>query len=201
MERFNQLDDVLRSCWNLLFRATVQRNSPFRTPVLTTIADAQPNARTVVMRSVDTAERQLLCYTDMRSAKVKELKANSIVCWVFWDESRKIQIRATGKTKLHNQDELAQAKWKDIPVRNRKDYATRAAPGTPQSKSKDYLPEYWNEESLALEKTEDFFENFVVIVCEVTQLDWLHLHREGHQRAKFNWNENTSKWDKTWLVP
>ncbi len=199
MERFEQLDDVLRSAWNLLFRSTVQRNDPFRTPVLTTINDDLPNARTVVLRSVDTTQRTLVCYTDYRSAKVAELQTNSETCWVFWNATRKIQIRAYGAIAIHHNDEVAKAQWQKIPVRNRKDYSTKAAPGTIQVSLENQLPDFWNESGLDIQKTEHFFESFVVLACEVTKIDWLHLHREGHQRALFTWQ--SEQWNSDWLVP
>lgn len=200
MERFNGLDDVLSTAWNLLFRATVQRRDPYRTPVLSTINQENiPDARTIVLRETKVQKRQLIFYTDTRSPKVEELKANPNICLVFWNPSRNVQVRASGRMLLEQGNAFSKEYWDKIAPKNRRDYSTINAPSNRSEKSEGFLPDFWEAADLTPQNTEAAFENFTVLVAQIDKLDCLHIHREGHQRAQFTWNGKA--WDKTWLVP
>jgi hypothetical protein len=41
--------------------------------------------------------------------------------------------------------------------------------------------------------------NFMVVCCEVEEIDWLQLGAEGHLRARFNWNGRA--WKGVWITP
>ncbi len=45
----------------------------------------------------------------------------------------------------------------------------------------------------------DGFDNFAVISCEVSAIDWLFLRAGGHLRARFDWNRDY--WDGKWIAP
>ena len=42
-------------------------------------------------------------------------------------------------------------------------------------------------------------ENFCVVRCKLTEIDWLHLRFEGHQRALFTREE--AEWSGRWIAP
>ncbi|MEM9884308.1 MAG: pyridoxamine 5'-phosphate oxidase family protein [Bacteroidota bacterium] len=197
MEKITDLDDLLRHSWNLLFRGAVQRRHAYHTPVLATMNASTPHARTVVLRETDTKKRRLIIYTDLRTQKVADIQVNPQASLVFWDKGKNTQIRASGTVHLHQKDEVAKKYWDKIPAKNRRDYATKQAPGS--EKEGDYLPAYWQEEELDASKTEVHFEHFAVLIVEVNQLDFLLLKREGHSRAKFEWKEE--QWKGSWVVP
>ncbi len=199
MERFDDLDDVLRSCWNLLYKGAVQTKDDFHTPVLATTNGQTPNARTVVLRETIPAERKLVAYSDIRSGKIEDIEQYPHACWVFWNPSKHIQIRATGKVTIHHKNELAAEKWAKITPAKRRDYATAKAPGHSKQFAENDLSPFWNNTVLNSDTTNMFFEHFVVLSTEVEEIDWLHLHREGHQRAKFYWVN--LEWQKMWAVP
>lgn len=199
MERINDLEELLRYTWNALFRGAVQNRHPYHTPVLATTNGEFPSARTVVLRETNVEERQLLIYTDARTHKVEDLKQCPFASVVFWDKGKSVQIRAKGKVTIHRQNELAKIKWDKIPAKNRRDYATINAPGTAKKKSENFLPEYWSAGDLTNEKTEEHYANFVVLVIEIREIDFLHLDRTGHQRAQFLWKDRS--WQKSWVVP
>ena len=199
MERINDLEELLRYTWNLLFRGAVQNRHPYHTPVLATTNGEFPSARTVVLRETKVEERQLLIYTDMRTPKVEDLQQCPFASLVFWDKGKSVQIRVKGEVHIHHQNEISKEKWGKIPAKNRKDYATVNAPGTTKDQKESFLPEYWSEDDLNSEKTEEHYANFVVLSIEITEIDFLHLDRSGHQRAQFLWqNQN---WQKAWIVP
>ena len=70
---YNDLSASLRHAWQMLGRATKDRRSAFHAPVVATAADDGPQARVMILRSVDAAARQLTFYTDTRSAKTLAL--------------------------------------------------------------------------------------------------------------------------------
>ncbi|MEM9991346.1 MAG: pyridoxamine 5'-phosphate oxidase family protein [Bacteroidota bacterium] len=199
MARFNNLEDIARTAWNLLYRATVERNNAFRTPIFTTSRAGMPNARTLVLREVNVQERQLLFYTDYRSPKVQELQASPNVCLVFWSSNRNVQIRAYGRTTIEYQNDVAKAYWEKIAPKNRRDYSTLISPSTSISAEEAYLPNFWQQQDITTQQTDYAFRHFALLSVLVEELDILHLHRAGHQRAKLYWKNE--QWQKTWLVP
>ncbi len=198
MERFKDLDGVLKMSWNLMFRATVQRHEPFRTPAIATVDGKTPHLRTVVLREVEVDERRLCFFTDFRSRKVSELAAHPLVTWLFWDARRKLQIRLQSHASFHRLDPTARHYWDKLPVAGRRSYATQQAPGQTAEFDTDGLPDFWRDD-LPTADTEFAYENFLVVACRAVACEVLHLHAEGHQRAAFSWEEN--EWQGRWLVP
>lgn len=198
MERFTKLDDFQRQAWNLLFRATIEHNSPLRTPALaTTDGRGTPRVRTVVLRKSDTEKRSLYYFTDIRSEKCRELKQQPKASALFWDPKRRIQLRCTGQIDIRHGDDEATAFWNDISKHGRKAYATQHAPGTPLEACSTGLPDNWSDQGLA--ETDIYRENFALLEHQIDVVDALHLEREGHQRAEFHWESD--QWRRSWLVP
>jgi len=198
MERFTILNDIQRQAWNLLFRATVEHHSPMRTPVLATSGNqGYPHVRTVVLRKSDTEKRSLYYFTDIRSDKCRELNHQPRASALFWDPKRHFQLRCSGQITIHHQDDIAAAFWQDISKHGRKAYATQRPPGTPLTEYSTGLPDNWSEQNLP--ETEAYWDNFALLVHQIDFMDALHLEREGHQRARFFWEND--QWKSTWLVP
>jgi len=198
MERFTDLNHYLKGAWNFLFRATVERNNPFRNASIASIEDGVPQNRIVVLREVNPQQRTLIYWTDKRSDKVAQLRSNPSLSALFWNEKRKLQIRASGTTTLLQNNDLTREAWDKIGIRGRKSYATSQAPGTTIEQDSDGLPAQWGDD-LDLQDTEYAYDNFMIILQEVTSMECLHLHQEGHQRARFDWNGEA--WQSSWLVP
>lgn len=199
MERFHQLDDMLQTTWNMLFRGATQRRNAFRTPILSSIQQDMPNARMVVLRKTNVATRQLLFYTDIRSPKVKELQANPNSCLVFWHPNKHLQVRAYGTIEIEAQNDFAKSIWDTIAPKNRKDYASLLAPSSSTDTPDNFLAPHWNVDTVTATDTTENYQNFAVLVATIERLDCLHLHSEGHQRTEFCWNGK--HWDSTWLIP
>ncbi|MGD1895314.1 MAG: hypothetical protein ACFB15_32575 [Cyclobacteriaceae bacterium] len=88
--------------------------------------------------------------------------------------------------------------WQEIPPSARGDYIGPLPPGSQTTQYTDNLPESFREEPTE-ENTEQGIGNFVLMVSEVQQLDFLKLRREGHLRAQFTWSHDL--WENTWLAP
>lgn len=197
MERFDTLDNFIHAAWHLLFQATVKRNDPLKTPVIGSLASGFLEMRTVVLRAVDIQNRRLTVFADKRSPKVTQLEKHHELYWLFWHPQRSIQIRAKGKAVLHQDNATTERYWKNIPIPGRSNYAAEIAPGTKSEQPTNGLPAFWNDKIL-LEQTEFAYSNFTVIESEISFVDVLHLHREGHQRGQFHWNDS---WQGHWAIP
>ncbi len=198
MERFDSPASFLHDSWHLLLKAAKKRKGDYQTPVIGTVESQQAQMRVVILREVGLQERQLAFFTDARSDKVAQLKEQARLSWLFWDAGKKVQMRMKGSVELHRKDELCRTYWDRLPVAGRKNYATAAPPGSLARQSTDGLPEAWQDD-MPLEETEYAFEHFMVVVSTIDQADLLHLHRDGHQRALFQWE--AGEWRGHWAVP
>lgn len=154
---------------------------PWRTPVLASVdQNGLPQARTVVLREVARASNQLCFYTDKRSPKVAQLRARPAVALLFWNPQTQWQLRITAKADVIERGERLEKVWQTLVSKGRTaDYLAPGAPGSPPECT-DQPP---SSHQLAL------------IVCDLVEMDWLHLDRNGHRRARLRDGE------LHWLTP
>lgn len=183
----------------MLAKGALQKKNPLHTATIGTVANQIPQLRTVVLRKADIISRQLFFYTDFRSTKVQQLLDNPTLSWLFYHPKANIQIRAIGQATIRHQDELTLTQWKTLPVYGRKTYGTEQAPSTALTQASDGLPVLWSSDNLTLLDTEYTYANFSIVACEIRELEWLHLQRSGHQRAKFEYVDKA--WAGQWIVP
>ncbi len=198
MQRFNSLDAYLDQCWRLLLNGATKKNDPLRFPVLGTAQNDVAHLRIVVLRKVEQAQRQLIFYTDVRSAKVAHFQQHPHLTSLFYHPKKQVQIRTEGSVRLHMQDELATSHWSRLPISLRKPYAPLDLPGSASQTPSDGTPDFWHPE-MDSSATEYAFANFALVVCTVDRIEALLLHPEGHQRAQFSWTGG--HWQNTWLIP
>lgn len=194
----DKLATILQDIWVGLSEGTRRYDHAFHTGVLATVNNqhnqAVPAIRTVVLRNVAAEKRQLICYSDVRATKIVQIRQQAAVSWLFYDPTRKIQVRAEGLATLHHEDEIAAAEWTHTSPPNQLNYATTFAPGVPllDPDPKLYYPS--NTDAAATSRA-----NFVVIISTISRFDWLELGTEQHVRAGFNWDGNL--FAASWLVP
>ena len=163
---------------------------PWRTPVLATFsAAAGPQARTVVLREVDLAQRRLTAWTDPRAPKAGQLDADPRAQWCFYDGVRRIQLRVSTEVRVHHGDAVARAAWARVPAGNLMNYRTARPPGS--------VIGHDSREDTAADDTGP--AHFAVLSATVMEFDWLWLGDAGHRRARFRWYG--TGWDEAWVVP
>jgi len=172
---------------------------PFRTPVLGTIGTRKSSVRTVVLRKGDSKTRALVCYSDYRAPKITDILANPVTEWLFYHPADRIQIRASGVTKVHYLNRIAEEAWSELPSLNRVSYCGSQPPGKPIAEPSMALAPGRRGRKLRKEETEIGRSNFAVVVTTVDRLDWLHLGEREHRRAGFTWNGADVA--GTWLAP
>jgi len=200
-EFYDDLAGTLERSWRLLETAVADPASPARTPVLISVdADGLAQGRTVVLRDFNRQQRQLKVYTDVRSAKVAQLRAQPNCTLVGYQPDPMIQLRLNTRAVIHHDNELTRDAWIVMPGPNRCNYLTDPDPGSLSVEPTDGRPVITAESVPAQKENEIAYSHFSVIVFTVNELEWLYLPRRGHRRAQFIWDDADSL-QSHWLIP
>jgi hypothetical protein len=194
---YNNIDLILDEIWSLLQRGVTDRNEDFRLPVVIVSATDSAEGRIVVLRGAFKDKNILRFHTDFRSSKIKSLKENKKIYFVFYNKKRKIQVRAEGVAIVHKDNEITKEAWTKTQMMSRKCYLSPQAPGDFINDSASDLSKDMGNEIPTYEQSEMGYKNFCVIESKIKSFEWLYLASQGHRRAKFMLDENKS----TWLVP
>lgn len=166
--------------------------------VVATCSASGADARTVVLRKVDTARKYVWFHTDARAAKVMQLEAFPNSTLLFWDDGQQCQLRLTVETRLHTDDYIADEHWQDLGISSRKAYLSEYQPGSARPAPYPGFPEQLGENLPSKEESEAGRKNFAVIECRVLAMEYLHLSRSGQTRARFRYEPESSM---AWLAP
>ena len=197
--KWDALDDVLKEVWKMLARGVTHSNDAFHWPVLGTTASNRISLRTVILREFIAADRVLVCHTDARAEKVHEIKQSPNISWLFYHPERKVQLRISGQSTLHTDDQFAEAQWAATKLASRLNYCTTEAPGTVIDKPSSGPPDFLLKKAPTLLESQHGRNHFMAIACRIESMDWLRLSTMGNRRARFEWNEDGLH--ATWLVP
>jgi hypothetical protein len=194
-----KLDAVLAGIWDSLAGAVRDLQHPFRTPVVATQSAEEYPLRTVVLRGADAVRRELSFHADIRSPKVRHIRRQPLVWWLFLDPGGRVQLRAEAEAVVHHQDELARSAWSNTPLSSRLNYCTPLDPGHTLQEPQEAWPEWSRGRDLTRQESEAGWQNFAIVLTTLRRLDWLRLDLAGHQRAGFAWKDGD--WQGRWLVP
>ena len=194
---YNNIDLILDEIWSLLQRGVADRNEDFRLPVVIVNSTDSAEGRIVVLRGAFKDKNILRFHTDFRSSKIKSLKENKKIYFVFYNKKRKIQVRAEGVAIVHKDNEITKEAWTKTQMMSRKCYLSPQAPGDFINDSASDLSKDMGNEIPTYEQSEMGYKNFCVIESKIKSFEWLYLASQGHRRAKFMLDENKN----TWLVP
>ena len=163
-------EDMYRAVWKQLQRAAHDRHHEWRTPVMSSVnSQGAPQARTVVLREVNTATKELTFYSDSRSPKVAELQTSPQTALVFWSKRLSWQLRVSARVRVDTAGPLLDAAWLRVSQSPAAaDYLSATAPGSPL-----HPPD----------NTPNQQHHMAILVAQVDVLDWLELARTGHRRA------------------
>jgi general stress protein 26 len=177
--------EIRQQIWKELGRASVDRHHAWRTPVLATLGcDGSPNARTVVLRKVDSNQQTLCFYTDARSAKVSELTKEPKAVLAFWSGGLNWQLRVKVEISVATDGPEIQALWQRVQQSaSAADYLATEAPGTERTTG------FRTAQNLSGD------HHFALLNAQVLQMDWLELGHGAHRRARLS----ADTWQ--WLVP
>ncbi len=198
---YDNLAGALERSWRLLEEAIGDPISPVRTPVLISVStDGLAQGRTVVLRGFNRQRRQLTIYTDARSAKVAQLRAQPTCTLVAYQPNPMMQLRLSTNAIVNHNNEITHEAWAVMPGPNRCNYLTDPDPGSISVQATDGRPVINAESVPTNDENEIAYSHFSVIVFTIKELEWLYLPRRGHRRAQFTWDEANSL-QSDWLIP
>jgi pyridoxamine 5'-phosphate oxidase len=172
--RIESLRLIETACWHEMAAAARERGHRWRVMTLATIDGDRADARSVVLREVDAAQRKVMFYTDERSPKVAQIQARPLGTAVAWCPSLSWQVRLRLHLSVQAQNDAARQRWSLLQMTpSAHDYMSPLAPGETLSDP--------GQDSGAR-------EHFAIVVAQVEALDWLELHADGHRRAVFDGN-------------
>ena len=173
--RLTSLAAIETEIWEELARCVRDKQHAWRAPVLATTDGSVADARVVILREVDIAQRQLLAFTDDRAPKVDQLLGHPQGTLVMWSPQRSWQLRCHVRLTMENSGLSTTSRWARIKLSvAAQDYLSRHPPGTAIDAAEPPTAD-------PLER-----EHFGVIRAQVESIDWLELHPEGHHRAMFD---------------
>ncbi len=191
---YDDLDAIPGECWRLLACGARERRTAFHTPALASLGlDGRPRLRTVVLRGVEASAGTLRFHCDRRSDKAAEIARDPRVALHVYDAPGKIQVRVEGWASLHADDALADAAWHASRPMSRAVYAVQPASGAPIPAGGAYAsPERAEADSPGR-------ADFAAVVVAAETIEFLHLARAGHRRARFTLAGGV--WIGGWRVP
>ena len=196
------LSELEKHLWLLLLNGTLRPKDDFHVAAFGSIdTDGLPDLRTVVVRKALPTEKQIWLHTDIRAAKIEQIKNNPSVSWLFYDNKKRIQIRLKATATIHANDEISEKQWSKTPTKSRRSYITLAAPGSPNDEPTSGLNPTFEARDPTPEESEIGQPNFAVVITQIEALEWLFLHHSGHRRAIFRYNTEGVVLSSSWLIP
>jgi hypothetical protein len=134
---------------------------------------------------------QLFFHTDIRSQKIKQIKENPWVSWLFYDEKSKLQLRLYATAIIHTKDAVTDYGWEHSRLAGKLTYTTSSPSGTELD-----APELIN---LSIKEADEALletarNHFCVVETIVNKMDWVFLHLSGNRRAIFNYENGFKTW-------
>ena len=172
ISRIDSLALIETQLWQELQRAARQAGHEWRTMALATVEDNMAQARTVVLREVDSAARELIFFTDARSPKVAQIQAQPVGTLLCWSSRISWQLRLRVHLEVQTAGLKVSSRWARLKLTPAaQDYLSPLPPGSPVAER--YEPERASR------------SHFAVVTARVLTTDWMELHADGHRRAHF----------------
>lgn len=170
-----------------LIRSNVDHRHPFKLMTLATksLENGYPQLRTVVKRNMD-SDFNIIAYTDIRSAKVAQIKTDSRSSLIWYHPKKKLQIRMECiASVLDESHDLYKRNYASVKQsKSLKDYTTYQPPG-----------ESLNDENLKYCDT----IYFSLLQFKPESIEVLRLGHDGHKRALYTLIDD--EWRENKLVP
>lgn len=170
--RIDSLALIEASVWQELQQAALQPGHEWRTLALATIDGGVAQARTVVLREVHAAVRELIFYTDARSPKVAQIRAQPQGTLLCWSSRISWQLRLRVALEVKTAGLEVSSRWARLKLTPAaQDYLSPLPPGSPATAR--FEPERATR------------NHFAMVTAQVLSTDWMELHADGHRRAHF----------------
>ena len=182
---------ILNNEWLELSFGVRKAEHSYHTFTFCTIFEKIPEARTVVLRNANKSRNFISFHSDIRSKKYLQLKDNNNVCALFYDKSRKVQLRVNGVGSVEHKSKSCVKSWNKMSKESKICYLAPLAPSSTTSKFIPNLPSMTPHQ--ITDKDEAYgYQNFCIINIKISKIDWLQLDHKGHKRILFEFNNDFS---------
>src|SRR5208282_2362514 len=148
-----------------------------------------PKVRSVILRSADAERAAVSFFTDLRSAKIYEMRHDPRVSLIGYDADAGFQIRLEGKATIDAEGAEKAAAWAACRSHTRALFQHPLPSGTPINTPAEAAPaDNANGE-----------RHFAVIVVSVIRIGWLDISRPLHLHAVFQ--RDGCDWHGGWVAP
>lgn len=187
------LESAYRAVWAALEQGRSSRRHGWHQAVLATLgSDHAPRARAVILRHADPLAGEIGCHTDVRSPKVRDIRAAPAVEWCLYDPETKVQARLSGPARVLTDGPEFEQAWEATRLFSRRCYLAPNAPSSVAEAPDRNLPPDLIETNPSAERSEHGRANFAVIRGRIDRIDVYELHASGHLRAGFSRSTETS---------
>ena len=179
---------IIKSEWKNINLGIQKAKHDYHSFVFSTVSKNKPDSRTVILRDFDEHQPAIWFHSDRRSKKILHLKENEKVSALFYDKSRKVQLRINGIADIEEDIEHNKRIWDSMRPESKLCYM---GPYAPSQKINQFEPNTLKKYAHDLDKKDEHLglSRFCRIRIKIKKLDWLKLDYKGHQRLEFKFGK------------
>ena len=179
---------IIKSEWENINLGIQKAKHDYHSFVFSTVSKNNPDSRTVILRNFDEHQPAIWFHSDIRSKKILHLKENEKVSALFYDKSRKVQLRINGIADIEEDIEHNKRIWDSMRPESKLCYM---GPYAPSQKINQFEPNTLKKSAHDLDKKDEHLglSRFCRIRIKIKKLDWLKLDYKGHQRLEFKFSK------------
>ena len=181
---------IINSEWENINLGIQKAKHDYHSFVFSTVSKNSPDSKTVILRDFDEDKPAIWFHSDRRSKKILHLEENKNVSALFYDKSRKVQLRINGIADIEEDIEHNKKIWDSMKPESKLCYM---GPYAPSQKINQFEPNTLNKSAHDLDKEDEHLglSRFCRIRITIKKLDWLKLDYKGHQRLEFKFGKRT----------
>lgn len=161
---------TLAATWRTLTEATSRRTGSTLAALATVDPAGAPQVRSVILRACDPDRGTVAFATDVRSAKVHELRVEPRVAVTVYDDATGVQLRLAGRATVATDPEERRRRWAGFGAHTRRAYASPTPPGSPLAPTDPSPDDAW-------------FERFAWVEVRVDAVDRLDVSADPQERV------------------
>ena len=179
---------IIKSEWKNINLGIQKAKHDYHSFVFSTVLKNSRNSRTVILRDFDEDKPAIWFHSDRRSRKILHLEENENVSALFYDKSRKVQLRINGIADIEEDIEHNKRIWDSMRPESKLCYM---GPYAPSQKISQFEPNTLEKSAHDLDKEDEHLglSRFCRIRIKIKKLDWLKLDYKGHQRLEFKFGK------------
>ena len=181
---------IIKSEWKNINLGIQKAKHDYHSFVFSTVSKNSPDSRTVILRDFDENKPAIWFHSDRRSKKILHLEENENVSALFYDKSRKVQLRINGIADIEEDIEHNKKIWDSMRPESKLCYM---GPYAPSQKISQFEPNTLEKSAHDLDKEDEHLglSRFCRIRIKIKKLDWIKLDYKGHQRLEFKFGKRT----------